>query len=100
MPSRARPPESTSRVVTILASSPGWRYMTPVTSAPRVSRSVLAATWPRVVYASSIGSAVESACPTWKKWSMTVKVENPACSAVRAVSARVGAIMVGSDGVE
>ena len=31
MPRRARPPESTSRVVTILASSPGCRYMTPVT---------------------------------------------------------------------
>ena len=34
MPSRARPPESTSSVVTVLASTPGWRYITPVTSRP------------------------------------------------------------------
>ena len=44
MPSLARPPDSTSRVVTILASSPGWRYITPVTSSPSLIRSVLAAT--------------------------------------------------------
>jgi hypothetical protein len=31
---------------------------------------------------------------------MTVKVENPACSATLAVSARVAAIRVGSGGVE
>ena len=43
MPSRARPPESTSSVVTILASSPGWRYITPVTSTPSFIRSVSAA---------------------------------------------------------
>jgi hypothetical protein len=31
---------------------------------------------------------------------MAVNEETPACSAIRAVSARVSAIFVGSDGVE
>jgi len=44
MPSRPRPPETTSSVVTIFASSPGCRYITPVTSTPSVMRRVKAAT--------------------------------------------------------
>ena len=41
MPSSARPPDTTSSVVTVLARSPGWRYVTPVTR--RRSRSALGA---------------------------------------------------------
>ena len=39
IPSSARPPDSTSRVVTILASRPGWRYVTPVTRSRSRRRS-------------------------------------------------------------
>ena len=43
MPSQARPPESTSRVVTILPRIPGCRYTTPVTSVSSLARDVHAA---------------------------------------------------------
>ena len=43
------PPESTSSVVMVLASSPGWRYVTPPTSRRTRSRSVCAATKLKVV---------------------------------------------------
>ena len=66
MPSRARPLDRTSRVVTIFASSPGWRYITPVTSTPSVIRWVSAATYPSVVYASSIGSSADAMPSIWK----------------------------------
>ena len=46
------------------------------------------------------GSAAEAACSIWKKWSMTVNDEIPACSATLAVSARVPAMRTGSAGVE
>ncbi len=39
MPSIARPPESTSSVVTVFTSTPGWRYVTPVTIVPSRTRS-------------------------------------------------------------
>jgi hypothetical protein len=100
MPRRALPCERTSSVVTILASSPGCRYITPVTISPSVIFSVLAATYPSVVYPSSIGSSTSAVPSIWKKWSITVNEETPACSTIRAVSARVGAIAAGSAGVE
>jgi hypothetical protein len=49
MPSIARPPDSTSSVATILASSPGCRYVTPVTSRLNVIERVCPATNPRLV---------------------------------------------------
>ena len=49
MPSIARPPDSTSSVVTALASSPGSRYTTAVTTVSSLTRSVLAARNPSVV---------------------------------------------------
>jgi hypothetical protein len=62
---------------------------------------VCAATKPSVVYPSSIGSSAKDApACTWKWWSMAVNEENPACSATRAVSARVEAIFAGSAGLE
>ena len=51
------PFEMTSSVVTILASSAGLRYVTPVTSVPSCTRSVRAASAPSSVYASRIGSS-------------------------------------------
>ena len=45
MPSIARPPDSTSSVVTVFASTPGFRNSTPVTSIPSVTRSVSAAAY-------------------------------------------------------
>ena len=56
MPRNARPSESTSSVVAICASSPGCRYVTPVTTVPIFTRSVTAATYPSVVQPSSISS--------------------------------------------
>ncbi len=49
MPSVARPPDSTSSVVAIFARSPGLRYVTPVTSAPRRTVEVFPARKPSVV---------------------------------------------------
>ena len=49
IPSMARPAERTSRVVTALASRPGWRYTTPVTRVSSLTRAVCAARYPRVV---------------------------------------------------
>ena len=40
IPSQARPPDSTSRVVTVLTSTPGCRYTTAVTMAPSSRREV------------------------------------------------------------
>ena len=39
-PSSSRPPEMTSRVAAILASTAGWRYGIPVTRTPTRSRLV------------------------------------------------------------
>ena len=67
---------------------------------PRVIRSVRAATYPSVVYPSSIGSSTDAVPSIWKKWSITVNEAMPASSAIRAVSASVSAIAVGSAGRE
>src|SRR6266704_1327726 len=85
IPSQARPPLSTSRVVTVLTSSAGGRSATGVTMVHRRTRSVCPAWNPSVVYASSIsvssGPAVGSAC---SRWSATHTVSTPAWSAARA----------------
>ncbi len=65
MPRIARPDEMTSSVVTTLARNAGFRYVTPVTIAPSLTRDVRAATAPRIVYASSIGS---DAGPMFRIW--------------------------------
>jgi hypothetical protein len=56
-PKVARKPESTSSVVICFISTPGKRYVTPVTMAPKRTRNVARARKPSVVYASSIGSS-------------------------------------------
>ena len=64
-PSQARPPESTSSVVTALISSAGARKVAAVTAVHSRMGEVLAAKKPSVVYASSIGWSgllVGSAC--------------------------------------
>ena len=43
MPSQARPPDSTSSVVTVLARMPGYRYTVPVTRVRSLARLVHAA---------------------------------------------------------
>jgi hypothetical protein len=43
IPRTARPAETTSRVVTCLARTEGWRYVTPVTRVPRDTLEVRAA---------------------------------------------------------
>ena len=71
MPSHARPPDSTSSVVTVLARTPGWRYVTPVTRVPSWMRSVFAARYAERRVALE---HVERASPiigSWKKWSIT-----------------------------
>ena len=52
----ARPPEITSRVVAILASRAGLRYVTPVTSVPSRTRDVSPGSAARTDQPSSIGS--------------------------------------------
>ena len=58
IPRNARPDDTTSRVVTILARMAGFRYVTPVTSVPSLTRFVRAASAPRRVYASNISWSV------------------------------------------
>lgn len=65
MPRIARPADMTSRVVTILASIAGLRYVTPVTSTPSLAVDVRAARPPSRVYASNIGSVGGPTPPIW-----------------------------------
>src|SRR5260221_14461882 len=62
MPSHARPPESTSRVVTVLASKMGCQYGLPVARASSLTRLVWAApivALPQMVYgAGAIKSSI------------------------------------------
>ena len=58
-------PESTSSVVTCLASMAGLRYVTPVMSVPRRSVEVSWASAERTDQPSSIGSAVEPMAGIW-----------------------------------
>jgi hypothetical protein len=86
-PSHARPPDSTSTEVTALTSRLDGRNVTPVTIVPSRIRSVFAARYPSVVYASSIsvssGGANGSTC---NKWSATQSVSSPPSSARVATS--------------
>jgi hypothetical protein len=53
-------------------------------------RSVTAATWLNVVYPSSISSSGGPSTGIWKKWSITQKLDIPACSASTPRRRRVG----------
>ena len=55
--STARPPDTTSSVVTAFASSPGARKVTGLASVSSVADEVTAASAPKTVYASNIGEA-------------------------------------------
>ena len=65
IPKMARPPDSTSSVVTCFASIAGFRYVTPVTSVPRRTVEVSRASAARTDQPSSIGSAVEPMPGIW-----------------------------------
>ena len=69
-------------MVTVLASSPGWRYVTPPTRSRKRRRSVLAAAKDSVVYPSSIGSSAGHSMSIWNQWSITESVRTPIASAV------------------
>ena len=80
MPRIARPCEITSSVVTILASSAGLRYVTPVTSVPSCTRSVR----PRARRAACTprGSVrPDRRAGSCQKWSITHTDANPLSSA-------------------
>src|SRR5919199_1398163 len=91
MPSMARPPESTSRVVTVLANRPACRYEAAVASASRRTRRVWAAMKPRVVYASTWLASTPPVYWDPHTWSVTEIASNPAASAAATISPRVPA---------
>jgi len=95
MPGMARPPESTSSVVTVFASTPGLRNNTPVTSIPSVTRSVSAAAYASAEYPSMIGSGGGMKPSACMKWSMKVTKWKPAASVSRTTSASVDRIVAG-----
>ncbi len=75
-------------VATVLARSPGARKVTGVTSVPNPMPVVIPARKPSVVVLSGRSSHT---LPTWgicRRWSMTHRPSNPACSAVTAAAAR------------
>ena len=87
MPSSARPAEITSSAVTDLASSAGSRYVTPVTSVPRRTELVRAASAASREYDSNISCCGWPSIGSWKKWSITNTVSKPDCSAATAWAA-------------
>ncbi len=91
MPSQARPPDSTSSVLTSFASIPGRRYVTAVTQASSSTCEVRAARNPSVVYASSISCSGGPSIPIWNRWSITLTRANPCSSAVTAIRVRSSA---------
>ena len=88
MPNHARPPEMTSSVVHILASSAGLRYVTPPTSRPRLALLVRAAIPASAMLPSSMLSSCGPIGGIWCRWSMTETEPKPLSSAVFAISAR------------
>src|SRR3984885_12652152 len=101
MPRTMRPPVSTSREVTALISTPGWRLGTAVTSVPSRMRCVRPAMNASVAYASSIGDSGGSPLSrVWKKWSMVQMLSTPAASAVVAIRVMIGPIWSGGHGQE
>lgn len=87
MPSTARPRDSTSSAVTALASSPGWRSVTGLTSANSRTVAVRTASAPSSVYASNMGESGPPPTWFWCTWSGTDTASNPAASADRTASA-------------
>lgn len=98
MPNHARPPDRTSRVVTVLTRSPGCRYETPVTNVPSVIREVTPAANDSAAYPSSISFSGGPSEPIWKKWSITHRLDMPTPSASRTIRAKVGPIPSGLSG--
>src|SRR5580693_7256514 len=86
-PSTARPPEITSSVVTALASSPGARSVTGLTSENSAADDVTTASAPSTEYASNMGEAGPPPTWFWSTWSGTEIASNPAASAASAASA-------------
>ncbi len=84
MPQKARPPVSVSRVATALASGPGDRKVTGLTSVPRCSPVPSPASSPRVTKGSGIGSHGLPTCGIWMRWSISATPANPDSAAARA----------------
>src|SRR6266545_4864297 len=82
MPNSSRPPDRWSTVVAILASTPGCRYVLPVTMLPIRTRRVDSAIAAMSVQPSQIGPS-RGAPPIGLKWSKTQTWSKPASSARR-----------------
>ena len=74
-------------MVTALASSPGARSVTGLTSENRCALDVAPASAPSTVYASNMGEAGPPPTWFWCTWSGTEIASNPASSATFAASA-------------
>ena len=74
-------------MVTALASSPGSRSVTGLTSANSRTADVRSASAPSSVYASNMGESGPPPTWFWCMWSGTDTASNPAASAVRTASA-------------
>src|SRR5262249_23021443 len=90
MPSQVRPPDSTSTVVTVLASTPGWRKWAPVARVSTRTRRVWAASQVSVVYASRQAPSGPPIIGWRQRWSATASPSTPASSARPATSASRG----------
>ena len=87
MPQKARPPLSTSSVATALASTPGARKVTGVTSVPSRRPVPRPASRPRVTNGSGIGSQARSTCGIWIRWSISATPSKPASAAALVTAA-------------
>ena len=67
-----------------------FRYVTPVTRVPSVTRSVTAARWASVVQLSSMSCHGGPNIGIWRKWSMSHTLVNPASSASIAMRRNPG----------
>ena len=70
-----------------MASSPGWRSVTGLTSAYSRTADVRIASAPSSVYASNMGESGPPPVWFWCTWSGTEIASNPAASAAAAASA-------------
>ena len=98
MPHIARPPDSTSRVATVLARWAMLRYVTPVTRVPSRAVSVRPARKARVVQLSSMSSQCGPTGGICRKWSITQMLVKPASSAVTASSDSRSRVSAGPPG--
>ena len=82
MPSQARPPDRTSRVVAALTHRPGVPVVDAADHEPEAGPLVVGGHEAERGHPSSIGSSTAPTPRIWKKWSMTQIESKPASSAV------------------